>query len=79
MNCWVANITLTYREGQVAQLGQVYIHGGKICFLILSDTLKNVPMLKSIKNKNQGSEAGRGKAAILKPQLAARHGMGERS
>ncbi|CAD7680338.1 unnamed protein product [Nyctereutes procyonoides] len=64
MNCWVANITLTYREGQV------------IRFLILSDMLKNVSMLKSIKNKNQGSEAGRGKAAILKPQLAARHGMG---
>lgn len=32
--------------------------------------LKNAPMLKSMKNKNQGSGAGRGKAAILKAQGA---------
>ncbi|KAB0407367.1 hypothetical protein E2I00_016733, partial [Balaenoptera physalus] len=48
------------------QLEQVYIRGSKIRFLILPDMLKNAPMLKSMKNKNQGSGAGRGKAAILK-------------
>ncbi|TRZ20986.1 hypothetical protein HGM15179_006167 [Zosterops borbonicus] len=68
MNCQMSNITVTYRDGRVAQLEQVYIRGSKIRFLILPDMLKNAPMLKSMKNKNQGSGAGRGKAAILKAQ-----------
>ncbi|XP_039079773.1 small nuclear ribonucleoprotein Sm D3 [Hyaena hyaena] len=75
----MSNITVTYRDGRVAQLEQVYIRGSKIRFLILPDMLKNAPMLKSMKNKNQGSGAGRGKAAILKAQVAARgrgRGMG---
>uniref|UniRef100_A0A667Z984 Small nuclear ribonucleoprotein Sm D3 n=1 Tax=Myripristis murdjan TaxID=586833 RepID=A0A667Z984_9TELE len=69
MNCQMSNITVTYRDGRVAQLEQVYIRGSKIRFLILPDMLKNAPMLKSMKNKNQGSGAGRGKAAILKAQV----------
>nr|XP_039323330.1 uncharacterized protein LOC120363187 [Saimiri boliviensis boliviensis] len=79
MNCQMSNITVTYRDGRVAQLEQVYIRGSKIRFLILPDMLKNAPMLKSMKNKNQGSGAGRGKAAILKAQVATRgrgRGMG---
>uniref|UniRef100_A0AAZ3SSY6 Uncharacterized protein n=2 Tax=Oncorhynchus tshawytscha TaxID=74940 RepID=A0AAZ3SSY6_ONCTS len=68
----MANITVTHRDGRVAQLEQVYIRGSKIRFLILPDMLKNAPMLKSMKNKNQGAGAGRGKAAILKAQVAAR-------
>ncbi|XP_038866244.1 small nuclear ribonucleoprotein Sm D3 isoform X1 [Salvelinus namaycush] len=68
MNCQMANITVTHRDGRVAQLEQVYIRGSKIRFLILPDMLKNAPMLKSMKNKNQGAGAGRGKAAILKAQ-----------
>ncbi|CDQ68198.1 unnamed protein product [Oncorhynchus mykiss] len=72
MNCQMSNITVTHRDGRVAQLEQVYIRGSKIRFLILPDMLKNAPMLKSMKNKNQGSGAGRGKAAILKAQVAAR-------
>ncbi|MGH0144204.1 UNVERIFIED_CONTAM: hypothetical protein FKN15_047064 [Acipenser sinensis] len=68
----MSNITVTHRDGRVAQLEQVYIRGSKIRFLILPDMLKNAPMLKSMKNKNQGSGAGRGKAAILKAQVAAR-------
>ncbi|KAL7854121.1 hypothetical protein AOLI_G00209650 [Acnodon oligacanthus] len=72
MNCQMSNITVTYRDGRVSQLEQVYIRGSKIRFLILPDMLKNAPMLKSMKNKNQGAGAGRGKAAILKAQVAAR-------
>ncbi|KAK2494959.1 hypothetical protein MC885_019848 [Smutsia gigantea] len=72
MNCQMSNITVTYRDGRVAQLEQVYIRGSKIRFLILPDMLKNAPMLKSMKNKNQGSGAGRGKAAILKAQAGVR-------
>lgn len=68
MHFQMSNITVTYRDGRVAQLEQVYIRGSKIRFLILPDMLKNAPMLKSMKNKNQGSGAGRGKAAILKAQ-----------
>eukprot|EP00069_Balaena_mysticetus_P011021 bmy_07006T0 len=51
MNCQMSNITVAYRDGRVAQLEQVYIHGSKIRFLILPDVLKNAPMLKSMKNK----------------------------
>ena len=76
MHCQMSNITVTYRDGQVAQLEQVYIRWIKIHFLILPDMLKNAPVLKSMKNKNQGSGAGQGKAAILKAQVAAR-GRGE--
>ena len=76
MNCQMSNTTVTYRDGQVAELEQVYIRWIKIHFLILPDMLKNAPVLKSMKNKNQGSGAGQGKAAILKAQVAAR-GRGE--
>ncbi|KAL2099834.1 hypothetical protein ACEWY4_004228 [Coilia grayii] len=72
MNCQMSNLTVTYRDGRVSQLEQVYIRGSKIRFLILPDMLKNAPMLKSMKNKNQAAGAGRGKAAILKAQVAAR-------
>uniref|UniRef100_A0A8C7U7Y6 Small nuclear ribonucleoprotein D3 polypeptide n=1 Tax=Oncorhynchus mykiss TaxID=8022 RepID=A0A8C7U7Y6_ONCMY len=64
----MANITVTHRDGRVAQLEQVYIRDSKIRFLILPDMLKNAPMLNSMKNKNQGAGAGRGKAAVLKAQ-----------
>lgn len=73
----MSNITVTYRDGRVAQLEQVYIRGSKIRFLILPDMLKNAPMLKSMKNKNQGSGAGRGKAAILKAQGESRPSSGQ--
>ncbi|XP_032752238.1 small nuclear ribonucleoprotein Sm D3-like [Rattus rattus] len=74
VNYQISNITVTvtYRDGQVAQLEQVCIRGSKIRFLILPDMLKNAPMSNSMKNKNQASGAGQGKAAILKAQVAAR-------
>ena len=39
----MSNITVTYRDGRVAQLEQVYIRGSKIRFLILPDMLKMRP------------------------------------
>uniref|UniRef100_A0A670XPG6 Small nuclear ribonucleoprotein Sm D3 n=1 Tax=Pseudonaja textilis TaxID=8673 RepID=A0A670XPG6_PSETE len=61
MNCQMSNITVTYCDGCMAQLEQVYICGSKIHFLILPDMLKNTPMLKSMKNKNQaGRQAWQG-------------------
>lgn len=66
MNCQMANITVTYRDGRVAQLENVYIRGSKIRFLILPDMLKNAPMFKKVQGKGGG--AGRGKSAILRAQ-----------
>lgn len=62
MNCQMMNITVTYRDGRVAQLENVYIRGSKIRFLILPDMLKNAPMFKRQGNKGTGG-AGRGKSA----------------
>lgn len=66
MNCQMANITVTYRDGRVAQLENVYIRGSKIRFMILPDMLKNAPMFKKVQGK--GQSAGRGKSAILRAQ-----------
>ncbi|XP_041456887.1 small nuclear ribonucleoprotein Sm D3-like [Lytechinus pictus] len=68
MNCQMMHITVTYRDGRVAQLEHVYIRGSKIRFFILPDMLKNAPMFKKAGSKGS---AGRGKSAILRAQVAA--------
>lgn len=71
MNCQMANITCTYRDGRVAQLENVYIRGSKIRFMILPDMLKNAPMFKRVQSRGGGGGgggAGRGKSAILRAQ-----------
>lgn len=65
MNCQMTNITVTYRDGRVAQLENVYIRGSKIRFLILPDMLKNAPMFKK---QTKGGAGGRGKTGILRAQ-----------
>ncbi|PIK56488.1 putative small nuclear ribonucleoprotein Sm D3-like [Apostichopus japonicus] len=72
MNCQMQSITVTYRDGRVAQLEHVFIRGSKIRFLILPDMLKNAPMFK----KQPKGAAGRGKSAILRAQVAASRGRG---
>ncbi|XP_046754062.1 small nuclear ribonucleoprotein Sm D3 [Diprion similis] len=71
MNCQMQNLTVTYRDGRVAQLENVYIRGSKIRFLILPDMLKNAPMFKRPGGKGAGT-AGRGKSAILRAQARGR-------
>ena len=44
MNTQLANITVTYRDGRVAQLENVFVRGSKIRLFILPDMLKNAPM-----------------------------------
>ena len=66
MNCQMAQIHVTYRDGRSADLENVYLRGSKIRFLILPDMLKNAPMFKKIVGK--GATAGRGKSAILRAQ-----------
>jgi len=74
MNCQLAAITVTYRDGRSAQLENVYIRGSKIRFFVLPDMLKNAPMFKKVQGKGGG--AGRGKSAILRAQAA--RGRGQR-
>jgi len=77
MNCQMSNVTVTYRDGRVAQLENIFIRGSKIRFLILPDMLKNAPMFKKVGQK-QGSVgvSGTGKSAILKAQIARARGRG---
>ncbi|XP_067930598.1 small nuclear ribonucleoprotein Sm D3-like [Watersipora subatra] len=77
MNCQMSNITITFRDGRVAQLENVFIRGSKIRFLILPDMLKNAPMFKKVQGKAPGN-AGRGKSAILRAQAARGGGRGGR-
>lgn len=74
MNCQMSNITVTYRDGRVAQLENVFIRGSKIRFLILPDMLKNAPMFKKLGAKTATNVAGRGKSALLKAQVARGRG-----
>eukprot|EP01111_Echinosteliopsis_oligospora_P013592 TRINITY_DN490_c0_g1_i1.p1 TRINITY_DN490_c0_g1~~TRINITY_DN490_c0_g1_i1.p1 ORF type:complete len:121 (+),score=37.21 TRINITY_DN490_c0_g1_i1:130-492(+) len=70
MNCQMANITLTARDGRVSKLEHAYIRGSKIRFLILPDMLKNAPMFKKVDPKTApprgrgigGGAATRGKS-----------------
>uniref|UniRef100_A0A182J1T7 Small nuclear ribonucleoprotein Sm D3 n=1 Tax=Anopheles atroparvus TaxID=41427 RepID=A0A182J1T7_ANOAO len=74
MNCQMTQVTVTYRDGRVSNLENVYIRGSKIRFLILPDMLKNAPMFK--KQGAKTGTAGRGKSAILRAQAARGRGRG---
>lgn len=79
MNCQMADITVTYRDGRVVQLENVYIRGSKVRFMILPDMLKNAPMFKNIQKgaqKATGAGPPRGKAAAFKRGRG--RGFGER-
>jgi len=71
MNSQMSSVTVTHRDGRVAQLEHIYIRGSKVRFMILPDMLKNAPMLKNM-NTRGGT---RGKSAILGAQ-AGRGGRG---
>lgn len=72
MNSQMSGVTVTYRDGRVAQLENIYVRGSKIRFLILPDMLKNAPMLKNMATRGRGSGASdRGKSAILRNQAGA--------
>merc|ERR1712241_1451091 len=78
MNCQMTAVQVTYRDGRVAQLENIYIRGSKIRFLILPDMLKNAPMFKNM-GRGRGAAAGtggasRGKSAILRAQAARGRG-----
>ena len=69
MNSQMASVTVTYRDGRVAQLENIYIRGSKIRFMILPDMLKNAPMFKNMGGRGgRGGGGPRGKSAILRAQ-----------
>ncbi|XKL63575.1 hypothetical protein PGB90_005939 [Kerria lacca] len=74
MNCNMSSVTVTYRDGSVANLENVYIRGSKIRSFILPDMLKNAPMFKKTGPKTAG--AARGKSGILRAQAARGRGRG---
>lgn len=69
MNSQMASVTVTFRDGRVAQLEHIYIRGSKIRFMILPDMLKNAPMLKNMSTRGRGG--ARGKSAILGASASA--------
>merc|ERR1719495_2939706 len=72
MNSQMASVTVTYRDGRVAQLENIYIRGSKIRFMILPDMLKNAPMFKNMVGRGgRGGGGPRGKSAILRAQAGA--------
>jgi len=75
MNCQMAQVVVTYRDGRTGNLELVFIRGSKIRFLILPDMLKNAPMFKRIGAKGAGIGAGaRGKAAMMRGQTRGSRG-----
>ena len=54
MNSQMASVTVTYRDGRVAQLENIYLRGSKIRFMILPDMLKNAPMFKNMMTRFDG-------------------------
>ena len=85
MNSQMASVTVTYRDGRVAQLENIYIRGSKIRFMILPDMLKNAPMFKNMMTRFDPNQtmtfsyfpfrgrggAPRGKSGILRAQAGA--------
>ncbi|KAK2710750.1 small nuclear ribonucleoprotein Sm D3-like [Artemia franciscana] len=78
MNCQMTDVTVTFRDGRVGQMQNIFIRGSKIKFLILPDMLKNAPMFKTLQKGK--AQAVRGKTAILRASAAgrARGGRGVR-
>ena len=70
MNCQIGSVAVTYRNGQAAQLENIFIRGSKIRFMILPDMLKNAPMFTKMTTSLKNSGVGSGKSAILKAQGA---------
>lgn len=60
----VSHVTVTYRDGRVAQMENVYVRGSKVRFIILPDMLRNAPMFKS--KMTMGGAAGRGKSGMIR-------------
>ncbi|KAK4047278.1 small nuclear ribonucleoprotein Sm D3 [Microbotryomycetes sp. JL221] len=73
----LTGVTVTHRDGRVAQLDQVYIRGPSIRFYVVPDMLSQAPMFKRTgpnAMKGRGIGTARGRATIMRAQ--ARRGRG---
>ena len=73
MNSQMASVTVTYRDGRVAQLENIYIRGSKIRFMILPDMLKNAPMFKNMMTRYDPNPRKLRCTFFLCPGVAAEH------
>ena len=73
MNSQMASVTVTYRDGRVAQLENIYIRGSKIRFMILPDMLKNAPMFKNMMTRYDPNPRKLQCTYFLCPGVAAEH------
>jgi len=55
MNCQMADVCVTFRDGRTHQLENVFVRGSKIRFMVLPDMLKNAPMFKNIGRAQKGA------------------------
>lgn len=73
MNCQMAEVNVTLRDGRTHTLDNVFIRGSQIRFIILPDMLKNAPMFKNIGRAQKGAH-GMGLGGIQ--NTAATRGRG---
>uniref|UniRef100_A0A8I6XYL0 Small nuclear ribonucleoprotein Sm D3 n=1 Tax=Hordeum vulgare subsp. vulgare TaxID=112509 RepID=A0A8I6XYL0_HORVV len=68
-NCQIENITFT------AKLEHVFIMGSRVRFMIISDMLKNAPMVKlleaRIRGKGSAIGVGRGRALAMRAMVSS--------
>eukprot|EP01108_Squamamoeba_japonica_P009889 TRINITY_DN9426_c0_g1_i1.p1 TRINITY_DN9426_c0_g1~~TRINITY_DN9426_c0_g1_i1.p1 ORF type:complete len:172 (+),score=59.96 TRINITY_DN9426_c0_g1_i1:64-516(+) len=69
MNCEMAHVELTARNGRKSHLERCYIRGSHVRFVVMPDMLKNAPMFKKFGQKQ----------APPPPMQAQRGGMGGES
>ena len=81
MNCLMSQVVVTFRDGKVANLENIYINGSKMCIVILPDMLKNNPKINNmgrglgLGTQNAGAAASRGRSAALRAQGARGRGV----
>ncbi|KAK5973874.1 Small nuclear ribonucleoprotein Sm D3, partial [Trichostrongylus colubriformis] len=72
MNCQMAEVCVTFRDGRTHQLDNVFVRGNKIRFMILPDMLKNAPMFKNIGRAQKGAIGmGMGDNLLFEVEVAA--------
>ncbi|PAA74811.1 hypothetical protein BOX15_Mlig030786g1, partial [Macrostomum lignano] len=75
MNCQMSDVTVTFRDGRVAHLENIFLRGSKARFFILPDMLKNAPMFKRTTG-TKGLGMGRGKTMMHRGRGGFRGGRG---
>ncbi|KAI9220122.1 hypothetical protein BC828DRAFT_406090 [Blastocladiella britannica] len=75
MNIQLKDVTVTRRDGAVAQLEHIFVRGSHCRWFIVPDMLKNAPMFKKIGQRMAGVGIQRGKATVARAQANRGRGM----